>query len=93
MYEHIHRHKLNVDLSKKKGSITSVLLKHRDELFSLTSKFAVVDKLKTIFTESKINTPCSRKLLFKIEHGSMNLPSIQLYLSNTMLSGQKLGVI
>lgn len=67
------------DLSKKKGSITSLFIAHRAEADATKSKEELTALVKKLFADAGIDTPASRRMVINFERSRSWLNSLTYY--------------
>lgn len=81
-----------IDLSTIEGTMSKVLIDHKDELNKITSVKELVTLLTKLFKENNINTPASRRLVMNIM-AKKRLEDAQFALYNSILKGCSVGVL
>ena len=78
---------MSIDLSKvNPNSMVSVLENNKDLLWSQTDKNSLIKTVESIFSENKINTKASNRLILNMNK-SRDLTSALITLTNSMLAG------
>ena len=78
---------MSIDLSKvNPNSMVSVLENNKDLLWSQTDKNSLIKTVELIFSENKINTKASNRLILNMNK-SRDLTSALITLTNSMLAG------
>ena len=78
---------MSIDLSKvNPNSMVSVLENNKDLLWSQTDKNSLIKTVELIFSENKINTEASNRLILNMNK-SRDLTSALITLTNSMLAG------
>lgn len=83
--------KVKTDLSKVKGSMTSVLVDNANKLKDITSKSELKKFISDLFEENDIDTKASKRLLSTIENSETDFEAINA-VYQSILKGSKLGV-
>ena len=75
-----------------KTTIHSIFSSHYNDFMNCSSAEELSEKVQQVVTNSKINVMDKRKILFDLSQIKDNLQKIQMYLTNSMLKYQGLGI-